>query len=161
MIIFVTLGSQEFQFNRLLMAIDEQVQNGKITDKIFAQIGASDYIPRTFEYEKFLDYKRFSGWIDMADIVITHGGTATIINAIKKRKKVIASPRLSKFNEHVDDHQLQLIEQFSKESLICACYDLENLWKEIQDVKIMGFNQYESNTKQIIESIDEFVSSCN
>ena len=50
--------------------------------------------------------------MEKANIVITHGGTGAIIGAVKKGKKVIAVPRLAKYGEHVDDHQLQLIKQF-------------------------------------------------
>ena len=41
--IFITLGSQKFQFNRLLRAVDELIEKGVIDDTVFAQIGYSDY----------------------------------------------------------------------------------------------------------------------
>jgi len=93
--IFITLGSQKFQFNRLLKAVDEQVAAGKITDEIFAQIGASDYKPRNYKYKNFLNRDEFAEWISRADIVITHGGTGAIIGAVKNGKRVIAVPRSS------------------------------------------------------------------
>ena len=58
--IFVTLGSQKFQFNRLLAAIDQLVENGVITDEIFAQTGYSDYSPQHFKFSSFLDREEFS-----------------------------------------------------------------------------------------------------
>ena len=51
--IFITLGSQKFQFNRLLKAIDKLIADGKITDEVFAQIGYSDYIPVHFQYKGY------------------------------------------------------------------------------------------------------------
>ena len=87
--IFVTLGSQKFQFNRLLSAVDKQVADGMISDLIFAQIGASDYIPKYFPYKHYLNRNEFSQEMDKSDIVITHGGTGVIISAVKKGKKVI------------------------------------------------------------------------
>jgi UDP-N-acetylglucosamine transferase subunit ALG13 len=110
--IFITLGSQKFQFNRLLKAVDELVAAGKIKDEVFAQIGYSDYKPTNYKYEQFLDREKFSQIMDKAEIVITHGGTGAIIGAVKKGKKVIAVPRLARYGEHVDDHQLQLVGQF-------------------------------------------------
>lgn len=110
--IFITLGSQKFQFNRLLKAVDKLVANGTITDNVVAQIGYSDYKPQNFGYENFFDREMFAKIMDEAETVITHGGTGAIVGAVKKGKKVIAVPRLSKYGEHVDDHQLQLIEQF-------------------------------------------------
>ena len=156
--IFVTLGSQKFQFNRLLKALDNQVAKNKIQDKIFAQIGASDYKPRNFEYKDFLNRDEFARWMDKADIVITHGGTGAIINAVKKRKKVVAVPRLKQYGEHVDNHQLQLIGQFKELDLICECQDCDEIWKAVEEVKVTKYESYESNTARIIESIDGFIS---
>lgn len=157
MMVFITLGSQKFQFNRLLKAIDDQIAEGKINENFFAQIGASDYTPKHFKYKRFLDRDEFSSWNDKADIVITHGGTGAIIGAVKKGKKVIAVPRLSRYGEHVDDHQLQLIGQFKNLNLIYACYDCDDIWKAINEVKKTEYNTYESNTDRIISSIVEFI----
>ena len=155
--IFVTLGSQKFQFNRLLKALDEQVASGKINDEIFAQIGASDYRPQNFQYKDFLNRDEFAEWQEKAEIEITHGGTGAIIGAVKKGKKVIAVPRLKKFGEHVDDHQLQLIGQFRELNLICECRDCGDIWKAIETVKKTEYNSYQSNTGRIIESIEEYI----
>lgn len=156
--IFITLGSQKFQFNRLLKAIDEQIVAGKITDEVFAQIGASDYKPLNFDFKDFLNRDEFAEWTNKSQIVIAHGGTGAIIGAVKKGKKVIAVPRLAKYGEHVDDHQLQLVGQFSDLNLICECYDCDNLWKAIEEVKKSEFNAYKSNTDKYIESIEEFIN---
>lgn len=106
--IFVTLGSQKFQFNRLLQKIDELVKEEAIKEEIFAQIGYSDYKPENYQYKDFLNRNEFSEIQSKADVVITHGGTGAIIGAVKKGKKVLAVPRLAKYGEHVDDHQIQL-----------------------------------------------------
>ena len=110
--IFVTLGSQKFQFNRLLRKIDNLIIEGKIDEEVFAQIGYSDYEPQNFKCEMFLDREKFAECMEAANIVITHGGTGAIIGALKANKKVVAVPRLAKYGEHVDDHQLQIVEQF-------------------------------------------------
>lgn len=111
--IFITLGSQKFQFNRLLIAVDKLCEKKVISgEDVFAQTGYSDYVPRNYSYNNFLDRDEFSVEMGKADIVITHGGTGAIIGAVKKGKKVIAVPRRAKYGEHVDDHQLQLIKQF-------------------------------------------------
>ncbi len=157
--IFITLGSQKFQFNRLIKAVDEQVMEGKINDRVFAQIGASDYIPKSFEYKSFLDRDQFAHIMDQADIVITHGGTGAIIGAIKKGKKVIAVPRLAEYGEHVDDHQLQLIRQFSELDLIYECLNCGKIWKAIETARDREFKPYHSNTARIIDSIDRFIDS--
>lgn len=155
--IFITLGSQKFQFNRLLKAVDEQVEAGLITEEIFAQIGASDYKPKHYQYRAFLNRDEFAEWQEKADIEITHGGTGAIIGAVKKGKKVIAIPRLSIYGEHVDDHQLQLIEQFKELDLICECLDCNEIWKAVEEAKKTEYKSYQSNTEKIVFSIERFI----
>lgn len=156
--IIVTVGSQNFQFNRLLKKIDELIDDGIIKDEVFAQIGVSDYRPRNFEYVDFVPQQCFLKRIKEADLVITHAGTGAIINSIKNNRKVIGVPRLSQYGEHVDDHQLQIIKEFSELNLIEPCYrieDLDNILLNIEDKK---YNKYISNTNKIIDSIKEFIS---
>lgn len=150
--IFVTLGSQKFQFNRLLEAVDKL----QIDEMIFAQVGYSDYKPQNYKYKKFMDRDEFENIMDNADIVITHGGTGVIIEAVKKKKKVIAVPRLEKYGEHVDDHQVQLIGQFKKLNLIYACEDMD-IKNALDVVKKTEYNEYKSNTDKIISSLENFI----
>ena len=157
--IFVTVGSQKFQFNRLLKKIDELISEGMITEEVFAQTGASDYIPQNYAYESFLDRISFAQKISECDKVITHGGTGVIIGAVKKGKKVLAVPRLAKFGEHVDDHQLQLLKQFDELGIIIACYELDELGDRYKELCETQLNPYTSNTNELINSIDEFIQS--
>lgn len=156
--IFVTLGSQKFQFNRLLQALDDLAENNVLKEKIFAQIGYSDYVPEHYEYKKFLSREEFIKYEETADYIITHGGTGAIIGAVKKGKRVIAVPRLAKYGEHVDDHQLQLISQFADMKLITPCYEMERLTDAYLEAKNMQILEYKSNTNNYIEDIDKFLN---
>ena len=155
--IFITLGSQKFQFNRLLKAVDKLVANATITDKVFAQIGYSDYNPQNYQFTRFLDRDEFAKIIEEADIVITHGGTGSIMEAVKKGKKVIAIPRRMKYGEHIDDHQLQVVRQFKDLNLICECDDAEKISDALNLVKKSTYKKYVSNTPKIIDSIINFL----
>lgn len=158
--IFITLGSQKFQFNRLLIAVDKLCEKDIICgDDVFAQTGYSDYVPRNFSYNNFLDREEFSVEMGKADIVITHGGTGAIIGAVKKGKKVIAVPRRAKYGEHVDDHQLQLVGQFKELDLICECDDTNELADAIEKVKYTKYAVYKSNTEQILNSIEKYIKT--
>lgn len=157
--IFVTVGSQKFQFNRLLQAIDKLVGDKVITEKVFAQIGYSDYKPKNYGYKEFLDRKEFANMQALADIVITHGGTGAIIGAVKKGKKVIAVPRMAKYGEHVDDHQFQLIEQFKEMQLIEVCYQMSDLEKILGEIMKKEYVPYQSNTKKYLIAIDNYLKS--
>lgn len=155
--IFVTLGSQKFQFNRLLKKIDELVADMTIDEEIFAQIGYSSYKPINYKFKEFLDRREFAKTIERCQTVITHGGTGTIIGAIKKSKKVVAVPRLAKYGEHVDDHQIQIIKQFQIMGIICACYDIKDLEESLKQVDSHNYRSYESNSLAIMQSIERFI----
>ncbi|MHC1724383.1 MAG: PssE/Cps14G family polysaccharide biosynthesis glycosyltransferase [Aminipila sp.] len=155
--IFVTVGSQKFQFNRLLKKVDELIADMTIKEEVFAQIGYSDYRPTNYRYKEFLDSDEFVDTMGKCDILITHGGTGAIICGVKKGKKVIAVPRLVKYSEHVDDHQLQLLKQFDELKIIYPCYDSDELDSSLKMINEIELNQYESNTKNIIENIEAFL----
>ena len=155
--VFVTLGSQKFQFNRLHQAVDKLVEQNVITQPVFAQIGASDYVPQHFASTAFLDRDTFAQRLRESSVVITHGGTGAIIGALKQGKPVIAVPRLARYGEHVDDHQMQLLKQFEEMGMIAVCYDLERLGDLYYTVQKETFAPYVSNTKQIMQSIEDFL----
>ena len=90
-------------------------------------------------------------------LIITHAGTGVIVNSVKKGKKVIGVPRLSKYGEHVDDHQIQLIDEFSKLNFIESCNDVDSLDKAIENVKVKKYDKYVSNTEKIIKNIEKFI----
>lgn len=155
--IFVTVGSQKFQFNRLLKKIDELIENSIIKENVFAQIGVSNYKPMNYEYIDFMTQEEFNRKLDECDLLITHAGTGVIVNAVKREKKVIATPRLSKYGEHVDDHQIQLIQQFDELKFIEPLYEIDELEKKLKEIKNKKYKKYISYTDEIIKSIKEYI----
>lgn len=155
--IFVTLGSQKFQFNRILKELDRLLEEKIINEEIFAQIGYSDYKPKNYKYKEFVDRDEFKSIMDKCEIVIAHGGTGAIITAVKKNKKVIAIPRLAKYGEHVDDHQIQLVDEFKELNLIYPVYNEQNLGKAINEIRDIEYEKYISNTQNIIDEIENFI----
>lgn len=157
--IFVCLGTQIFQFDRLLIELDRLINDGVIKGEVFAQAGSINYVPRFFSYKKFLSHDDFERISSNADLIISHGGTGALIGALKKGKNVIAVPRLAKFGEHVDDHQLQIVELLEKQGFIRAVYDISLLGdtiKEAIEKPISKPYQKESNVLQIIK---EFIDN--
>ncbi len=155
--IFVTLGSQKFQFNRLLEELDRLIEQKVICEPVFAQIGASDYTPRHYEYKRFLDRDEFALQQSRADIIITHGGTGAIIGGVKKGKKVIAVPRFARYGEHVDDHQLQIISQFGTMDIMEPCFEVAELGKAYLAAKEKTYTPYRSNTQNILDRIEAYL----
>lgn len=156
--IFITLGSQKFQFNRLLIEIDRLVEEKKINEEVFAQIGYSDYKPKNYKYKEFLDRDKFAEIMSRCNKVITHGGTGAIVGAVKRGKKVIAVPRLAKYGEHVDDHQLQIIEQFTEMNFILGVKEVDEIENKLMNLDEECFKDYVSNTENIIKSIENYLS---
>ena len=112
--IFVTVGTHEQQFDRLIKEIDRLKEENLIQDEVFIQTGYSNYVPRYCKWEKIISYEKMNQFIEEADIVITHGGPATFMAAIAKGKNPIIVPRLKKFGEHVNNHQLEFVEKVLK-----------------------------------------------
>lgn len=157
--IFVILGSQKFQFNRLLKEIDDLIEQGDINDKVFAQVGCSDYIPLNYEYKDFMENDAFNQYVNKAELVITHAGTSSIIRALKSNKKVIAVARLKQYNEHISDHQLDIISQFNQLRYIIGLRDVSQLKDALKNLDKYTFDKYVSSTNNIIKIIEEFITS--
>ena len=79
------------------------------------------------------------------------------MGALKTGKKVIAVPRLSKYGEHVDDHQVQILQQFDEMKLILPCYEIDQLADKIKTIQNMQFNTYKSNTDTIIRILSNLI----
>ncbi len=157
--IFVTLGSQKFQFNRLLEELDRLIAQNVIQEPVFAQIGSSDYLPRHYEYKRFLDREEFAAQQSRADIIITHGGTGAIIGGVKMGKKVIAVPRSARFGEHVDDHQMQIIAQFGAMNIMEPCCEVAQLGAAYLAAKEKTYAPYHSNTHNILARIEAYLQA--
>lgn len=157
--IFVCLGTQIFQFDRLTKKLDELVEQGIVTDEIFAQIGAGEYLPKNYNYKKFVDKEEFELYQDRADLIISHGGTGALIGASKKGKNIIAVPRLAKFGEHVDDHQLQVVKVLEDEGYVRAVYDMEKLGGIISEALDSPIHKIYQRESSIIDIIDRYISN--
>ena len=107
--ILVTLGTQIEPFKRLL----DYIENSKLKCKIVVQAGHTKYHSKKMDVFDFISYDEMEKLIKEADLIITHGGTGSIVGALKKGKKIIACARLEKYGEHVDNHQQELVEIFN------------------------------------------------
>lgn len=103
--IFVTVGTHEQQFNRLVKAVDDLVADGAIKEEVIIQKGFSDYGPEHCKSYKLIGYKDMQKYYDEARVIITHGGPASFMAALERGKTPIVVPRLKKYGEHVNDHQ--------------------------------------------------------
>ena len=133
--IFVTVGSRNYPFNRLFKKLDELYEKGVLTDSMFAQIGTSTYKPKHYEYKNFISQEEFLEKVKEADIIVSHGASGSIMKALNAGKKVIAVTRLEKYGEHINDHQIQNNEAFAINNyVLMADLELENLGECFQKI---------------------------
>ena len=155
--IFVTLGTQDKSFKRLLEAIDKEITKGTIKEKVIVQAGFTKYDSNNMETFDLLDKDDFDKYIKECDLLITHGGVGSILTGLKNNKKVIAAPRLAKYNEHMNDHQKEIIERFTEAGYILAYNEGDDLGKIIKKVKTFKPNKYLSNTNNMIKIIKDYI----
>lgn len=154
--IFVTLGTQKFQFDRLLKEIDKLVEKGKIEkENLLVQCVYSEYIPSNFEMFAMKTQNEIEEIMKNVDLVITHSGTGSIITSLKLGKKIIIVPRLKKYKEHVDNHQVELADVFKETVNAIVVEDMDKLEMAIEESKTHKFNKWESNNNEIKYSIDK------
>lgn len=111
--IFVTVGTHEQQFNRLVEYMDKLVEYKEITEEVIIQTGFSTYKPKFCKWNKLFTYSEMQKNIQEARIVITHGGPSSFITPLQIGKIPIVVPRRKEFGEHVNDHQVTFCKQVS------------------------------------------------
>lgn len=153
--ILVTLGTQDKQFYRILEALEDKLDKHLIDDEVIVQAGCSaDFKSKYMKIFDLIPMDEFDEMIKKCDLLITHGGVGSIITGLKNNKKVIAAARLSKYNEHVNDHQLQIIDNFSKEGYILKLDNFDDIDKLIKDSSKFKPKKFRSNTDNMIDLID-------
>ncbi|MDD3242007.1 MAG: GtrA family protein [Bacilli bacterium] len=157
--ILVTLGTQDKSFKRLLKEIDKLIEKGIIKEEVIVQAGYTEYYSNNMKIFDLISREEMDRLIDKANLIITHGGVGSIIGAISKKKKVIAVARLSKYDEHTNDHQLQIVKEFSDMNYIIDGTDLDNLednYKKVFDFKPAT---YKSDNSRMISTITDYIDN--
>lgn len=155
-LILITLGTQDKKFHRLLEAVQKQIDNKNIKDKVIVQAGCSNnFKSNDMEMFDLIPIDEFDKLIEECDILITHGGVGSIITGLKNNKKVIAAARLKKYGEHVNDHQLQIIENFTNAGYILSLDNFDELDKVLKTAKKFKPKKYKSNTKNFIKFLEK------
>lgn len=156
-LIFVTLGTQDKPFTRLLEALEKEIEKGNIKDEVIVQAGSTKYKSKKMRLFDLISQETFSDYMQKADIIITHGGVGSIVTALNFEKKVIAAPRLAQFGEHVNDHQLQIIKCFEQKNYILPLYDFEKLNEVIEKSKTFIPSKFISNKDNFLKFIERLI----
>ena len=159
--ILVILGTQDKEFPRLLEAVDREIKKGNIKEKVVVQAGQTKYESNNMEILDLVSAPEFDKLIDKADLIITHGGVGSILNAIKKGKKIIAAARLKKYKEHHNDHQRQIIKEFADQGYLLELRDFNKLDKMLEKSKNFKPKKFVSNTNNMIKLLENYIEDTN
>jgi len=141
--IFVTVGTHNQGFERLIKKMDEIAPN--LDDEVIMQIGYTDYNPKNVEWFKFLEYNKINNLYDNADIIVSHAGAGTLLDSLNYQKPIIVVPRLKKFGEHIDDQQLELAEALGKRNRVISINDIADLEKSINQINNFNLKSLKSD----------------
>ena len=131
--IFVTVGTHEQQFDRLVKAVDDLKANGTIDEPVYVQTGYSSYTPVHCEHSQFVPFGQMEDFMADADVVITHGGPSSFIEAMAAGKVPVVVPRRGDLDEHVNDHQADFVRIVAeRQGGIVPVYDVAELPKAIE-----------------------------
>ena len=155
--ILVLLGTQNNSFHRLLDEIQRNIDNGNILDEVIVQKGYTKFESKNMTLYNQLPIDELNQLIEKADLVITHGGVGSIVTSISMNKKVIAVPRLSIYDEHVNDHQLDIIESFNEMGYIIGLQNVDELENALKKVGDFVPNKYVKNTGNIVKIVGDFI----
>ena len=159
--IFVTVGTHEQPFNRLIQEVDHLVETGVIKEEVFIQTGYSIYEPKFCQWSRLISFDQMSKFMQKADIIITHGGPATFMSSITNGKKPIVVPRQEKFGEHVNDHQVDFARNVAKRmGTIILVEDVDKLGETIENYNsIVAELEYDmgNNNKKFNKDLEGIV----
>ena len=155
--ILVLLGTQNNDFSRLLKEVEKNIENKIINEEVIAQVGFTKYESDKMETFDEISSEKMEELIERANYIITHAGVGSITDSLRKGKKVIAVPRLQKYGEHVNNHQLDIIQEFNEKGYIIGISDVSELGDAIKKINDFKPNKYEGNSNNIIKIIENFI----
>lgn len=157
--VLVTIGSMvEKKFTRLFRILDELCDEGILDGtQVTAQVGFDNYQTTKYKCFDMIADGDFKKLIGASDLVIAHAGTGTVISSIRQGKKVIIFPRMVEYDEHYDDHQLELAELFTKQGYVLQARNKEELTKCIQELDRFTPVPFVSNNERMNKLVIDFI----
>ncbi len=154
--ILVTVGTEKFQFDRLMVWISILVKQDWMQEKVVVQYGNCMFVPRGIEAYKLLPASEFQELAMSANLLIGHCGEGTLLLAEKISAPYILVPRIAALKEHVDNHQLELANKLVDTGVPIA-FSLEGLLELVRNPIRVDFSVLSlSAINQICQSLELF-----
>lgn len=161
--IFVTVGTHEQGFDRLIKEIDRLKKENIIKEDVIIQKGYTEYEPEFCETYKLIGYDELQDYLAKARIIITHGGPASFVAPLSIGKTPIVVPRQKQFEEHVNDHQVNFVKQVvERNNSLIPVYDIAELEDKIVNYESIVnemAGSYCSNNKKFVEDLEKEIGS--
>lgn len=157
--ILVLLGTFVTEFKRPLLELDRLCREGTINEEVIVQNGHTVIETKYLTLKPFIAPKELDELHQKARLIITHAGTGSLIKAVGFKKKIIGITRLHKYEEHVDDHQIEILDKFVELGYILPWREndsLENILNKIDDFEPTSFV---SNKPVIVNYLCDYVDS--
>lgn len=145
-------------FDRLFRIVDMALEQSIIQDEVFAQIGESEYLPKNFAFERFVEKGKFDELIGKASLVIGHAGIGVIMQCLQTKTPLLVLPRLFELGEHVNDHQVSTAKKFEELGHIVA-FSESNFSEKLRSVKMFVPNERRPNVAGISRRVAAFMYS--
>jgi|GEM_PF-1321902 len=120
--VFVTVGTNHNNFDRMLELVDQCLMLLPCKYEVNVQYGSSTpYViqaGQTGISQSMFTREETENLVQSADLVFSHCGIGSLYNCLQFTRPTIIVPRLEKFQEFSDDHQLQIAQQIKRNPLI-------------------------------------------
>lgn len=157
--IFVVLGTWDMPFPRPLVEIERAIESGQLTEPVVVQSGKTKYTSSRMTITPFFDKAELERMYEQASVVIVQAGVGSIMLGLKKGKTVISIARLAKFDEHIDDHQLEILDVFTKQGYIVPWQGNGDLMQVLERAKSFVPAQYTFGQEKISASILDYLQA--
>lgn len=159
--IFVTVGTHEQQFDRLVKAVDDLKADGTLVEPVYIQTGYSTYEPVHCAHSEFVPFRQMKSYMEGADVVITHGGPSSFIEAMAAGKVPVVVPRRGDLDEHVNNHQVDFVHTVAeRQGGIIPVFDVDDLPVAIERARQLSNDaSFKSHNEEFCYELNRLIRS--
>jgi UDP-N-acetylglucosamine transferase subunit ALG13 len=151
----VTVGTV-LPFDRLVNAVaslDPRLRPARI----IAQVGKGGVRPEGMEVHESIGFSEMQVLLKRANVVFCHGGTGSLITALRAGCRIVAMPRRAELGEHQDDHQSEIVGALAARGLIEVAEDASELERALDRALAKQPQRATTDYSALIERLRELI----